>query len=128
MPMILINLLSLIYFARNRFYYHISHLRLLFRSIRDYSEKSILAKQITDSILYLLLYLKYVSVVLSLKYSDVMFISRQLFDNRYYHIFCCNMFIFECPIIALSQCWIFALRKISVFDYTSSMFPLCYLY
>ena len=44
-----------------------------------------------------------------------MFISRQLFDNRYYHIFCCNMFIFECPIIAKSQCWIFALRKIFVF-------------
>ena len=34
-----------------------------------------------------------------------------------YHIFCCNMFVFACPIIA-SQCWLFALRantgKISV--------------
>ena len=27
-----------------------------------------------------------------------------------YHIFCCNMFVFACPILARSQCWIFALR------------------
>jgi hypothetical protein len=27
-----------------------------------------------------------------------------------YHIFCCNMFVFACPIIARSQCWLFALR------------------
>jgi hypothetical protein len=27
----------------------------------------------------------------------------------YYHIFCCNMLIFACPIIANSQCWLFAL-------------------
>jgi hypothetical protein len=37
----------------------------------------------------------------------------------YYHIFCCNMFIFACPIIAKSQCWLFTLRantgKISIF-------------
>ena len=26
-----------------------------------------------------------------------------------YHIFCCNMFVFACPIIARSQCWLFAL-------------------
>jgi hypothetical protein len=28
--------------------------------------------------------------------------------NIYYHIFCCNMLIFACPIIANSQCWLFA--------------------
>jgi hypothetical protein len=37
----------------------------------------------------------------------------------HYHIFCCNMLIFACPIIANSQCWLFAIRantgKISVF-------------
>ena len=37
----------------------------------------------------------------------------------YYHIFCCNMFVFASPIIAKSQCWLFALRansgQISVF-------------
>jgi hypothetical protein len=27
-----------------------------------------------------------------------------------YHIFCCNMFVFACPIIAKSQCWVFAIR------------------
>jgi hypothetical protein len=27
-----------------------------------------------------------------------------------YHIFCCNMFVFACPIIARSQCWLFALK------------------
>jgi hypothetical protein len=35
-----------------------------------------------------------------------------------YHIFCCNMFVFACPIIAKSQCWLFAIRicpHISVF-------------
>jgi hypothetical protein len=26
-----------------------------------------------------------------------------------YHIFCCNMSVFACPIIAKSQCWLFAL-------------------
>jgi len=31
-------------------------------------------------------------------------------NNTHYHIFCCNMFIFACPIIAKSQCWLFALR------------------
>ena len=30
-------------------------------------------------------------------------------NNMYYHIFCCNMLIFACPIIANSQCWLFAL-------------------
>jgi len=35
----------------------------------------------------------------------------------HYHIFCCNMFVFACPIIARSQCWLFALRaNISEFD------------
>jgi hypothetical protein len=37
----------------------------------------------------------------------------------YYHIFCCNMFVSACPIIAKSQCWLFALRantgQISIF-------------
>ena len=28
----------------------------------------------------------------------------------YYHMFCCNMFVFACPIIDRSQCWLFALR------------------
>ena len=27
-----------------------------------------------------------------------------------YHIFCCNMFVFACLILARSQCWLFALR------------------
>ena len=31
-------------------------------------------------------------------------------NNMYYHISCCNMFVFACPIIARSQCWLFALR------------------
>jgi hypothetical protein len=43
------------------------------------------------------------------------FLTKTLF----YHIFCCNMFVFACPIIADSQCWLFALRvntgQISVF-------------
>ena len=28
----------------------------------------------------------------------------------FYHFFGCNIFVFECPIIAKSQCWLFALR------------------
>jgi hypothetical protein len=27
-----------------------------------------------------------------------------------YHIVCCNMFVFACPIIVRSQCWLFSLR------------------
>jgi hypothetical protein len=27
------------------------------------------------------------------------------------HIFCCNMLVFACPIIARGLCWLFALRK-----------------
>ena len=30
--------------------------------------------------------------------------------NMRYHIFCCNTFVFACPIIAKSQCWLFDLR------------------
>ena len=29
-----------------------------------------------------------------------------------YHIFCCDMFVFACPIIAKSQCWVFATGQI----------------
>ena len=32
------------------------------------------------------------------------------YNNTCYHIFYCNMLIFACPIIANSQCWLFALR------------------
>ena len=49
----------------------------------------------------------------------------------YYHIFCCNMLIFACPIIAKSQCWLFALRsniricpQISVFSLICPHLPL----
>jgi hypothetical protein len=30
--------------------------------------------------------------------------------NTCYQIFYCNMFVFACPIIAASQCWVFALK------------------
>jgi hypothetical protein len=36
----------------------------------------------------------------------------------YYHIFRCNMLIFACPIIAKSQCWLFALRSKFLFSTT----------
>ena len=36
------------------------------------------------------------------------FVYHTLFVN--YHIFCCNNFVFACPIIARSQCCLFALR------------------
>jgi hypothetical protein len=43
------------------------------------------------------------------------------------HIFCCNMLVFACPIIAKSQCWLFALRantgQISVFALYYSYLP-----
>ena len=38
--------------------------------------------------------------------------------EHFYHIFCCNVFVFACPIIARSQCWLFTFRaniRISVF-------------
>ena len=38
-----------------------------------------------------------------------------IYKIRDYHIFCCKMFIFACPIIARSQCWLFAL--VSALDY-----------
>ena len=28
-----------------------------------------------------------------------------------YHIFCCNMFVFACPKLARSHCWLFALKR-----------------
>jgi hypothetical protein len=30
-----------------------------------------------------------------------------IINNGSYHIFCCNMFVFVCSIIAKSQCWLF---------------------
>ena len=55
--------------------------------------------------------------------------------NIFYHIFCCNMFVFACPIIAKSQCWLIALRantgQISMFalkyPYLPSYIPICLL-
>jgi hypothetical protein len=44
--------------------------------------------------------------------------------KSYYHTFCCNMFVFACPIIARRQCWLFALRAISVFALKISVFSL----
>jgi hypothetical protein len=32
--------------------------------------------------------------------------------NIYYHIFCCNMFVFACSLIAKSQCWLFAIQRL----------------
>jgi hypothetical protein len=44
-----------------------------------------------------------------------------------YHILCCNMFVFACPIIARNQCWLFALRantgQLSVFALTYPCLP-----
>jgi hypothetical protein len=37
------------------------------------------------------------------------------------HIFCCNMFVFACPIIARSQCWLFAL----IYPYWPSNIRIC---
>ena len=40
------------------------------------------------------------------------------------HIFCCNMFVFACPIIAKCQCWLFALSgQISVFALFALKYP-----
>ena len=54
-------------------------------------------------------------------------ITKQNRYNDFYHIFCCNMFVFACPIIARSQCWLFALRantgQISVFALTYPYLP-----
>ena len=32
---------------------------------------------------------------------------NKICDNIYYRIFCCNMFVFACPMIAKSQFWLF---------------------
>ena len=64
--------------------------------------------------LHIILFIPYYSLF-TLNYSIILC----LFHIIYYYIFCCNMFIFACPIIAKSQCWLFALRtntgQISVF-------------
>ena len=39
-----------------------------------------------------------------------------------YHIFCCNMSVFACPIIARSQCWLFDLGvNIHIFPQISAL-------
>ena len=40
----------------------------------------------------------------------VLKIWERYLDIDHYHIFCCNMYVFACPIIARSQCCLFALR------------------
>jgi hypothetical protein len=40
---------------------------------------------------------------------------------KIYYIFCCNMLIFACPIIANSQCWLFAL----IYPYLPSYIRIC---
>ena len=46
-------------------------------------------------------------------------------NNPNYHIFCCNIFVFACPIIAESQWWLFAPGQISG---QISVFALIYPY
>jgi hypothetical protein len=47
---------------------------------------------------------------------------HEVFNNC--HIFCCNMFVFACPIIAKCQCWLFALSgQISVFALFALKYP-----
>jgi hypothetical protein len=43
----------------------------------------------------------------------------------FYHIFCYNMFVFACPIIAKSQCWLFAFRANIVFALKYPYLPSC---
>ena len=45
---------------------------------------------------------------------------------EHYHIFCCNMFVFACPIIDRSQCWLYALREnIGKYSYVPSYVRIC---
>jgi len=46
----------------------------------------------------------------------------------YYHILCSNMFVFACPIIAKSQCWLFAHRANIHICPQISVFALIYPY
>jgi len=46
---------------------------------------------------------------------------NKLCDKCVYHIFCCNMFVFACPIIAKSPCWVFALK----YPYLPSYIRIC---
>ena len=51
-----------------------------------------------------------------------------LYYKSFYHILCCNMFIFASPIIAKSQCWLFALRANIValkYPYLPSYIHIC---
>ena len=45
------------------------------------------------------------------------------FNFYVYHIFCCNMFVFACPIIARSQCWLFALWEVGKYGANMRMCP-----
>ena len=50
-------------------------------------------------------------------HSSFIFIFFQSWLNIRYHIFCCNTFVFACPIIAKSQCWLFDLRANFALEY-----------
>jgi hypothetical protein len=43
----------------------------------------------------------------------LLYCKKYLCDKRHYHIFCCNMFVFACPIRAKSQYWLVAHGQIT---------------
>jgi hypothetical protein len=48
---------------------------------------------------------------------------KQLFSSFtiiIYHIFCCNMFVFACPIIGRSQCWLYSGQVRGKYPYSPS--------
>jgi hypothetical protein len=55
---------------------------------------SLIHREFSDIIVKILLYSCAIHIILNI---------------YIYHIFCCNMFVFACPIIAKSQCWLFDL-------------------
>ena len=45
-------------------------------------------------------------------YMFSLILTEQSRFSIFYYIYCCHMFVFVCPIIAGSQCWLFAFRTI----------------
>ena len=61
------------------------------------------------------------------RFTNIKLLTFIVFFNKknFYHIFCCNMFAFACPIIAKSPCWLFRANtgQISVFVLIYPYFP-----
>ena len=100
----------------------ITHRNVIIRLLRLEKKGLGLGVMMFNAIINTISVISWRSVLLVEKTINLLQVTDKLLSNNvFYHIFCCNMFVFACSIIARSQCWLFALfANIRIYPYWPS--------